>query len=74
MDESPLAGARGHGPVQNLKIKGDWYQNCRFQLAGLVDILSAERTAYTWMDRPGELRPQSSIWLAVFRNNRLAVP
>ena len=50
------------------------YQSRRFQLAGLIDILSAERTDYTWMDRPGELRPQSSVWLAVFRNNRLAVP
>jgi hypothetical protein len=50
------------------------YQNRRFQLAGLIDILSAERTDYTWMDRPGELRPQSPVWLAVFRNNRLVVP
>jgi hypothetical protein len=50
------------------------YQSRRFQLVGLVDIQSSERTAYYWADQPGEVRPQSSVWLAVLRNNRLAVP
>jgi len=50
------------------------YQSRRFQLVGLVDILSSGQTTCTWLDQPRELRPQSSVWLAVLRNNRLAVP
>jgi hypothetical protein len=48
----------------------DWfnrYQRESYEIAGVADIVSANKTVFAWGDEARKYSPQSSSWVAVFR-------
>jgi hypothetical protein len=43
------------------------YQRELYEIAGVADIISANKTVYVWGDEARKYSPQSSSWVAVFR-------
>jgi 4-amino-4-deoxy-L-arabinose transferase-like glycosyltransferase len=45
-------------------FQGQWQH---FEQVGIADIVAADRTRYVWDEAARDYRPESSLWVAVFR-------
>jgi hypothetical protein len=64
------------GPMSNTLIR-DWFQKNQdkyYKLVGAIDIVSTDKTLYTWNEKGFDYEPKSDSWIAVLERKDAGSP